>query len=456
VNPALREPGADIFVSNKKLSYGFVYPDHTNIKYVVPSPSTSITEDFELSCLGEMDIQQVPKLVGKSLSYVFHTISGTSLPILLVSILWLYFTGSFFFDVAHYLLHKCSISRYRALRGIGYLHQVHHLYFNRRLQFNSKYLWQNTCIELPLELSCQFFGTWLGYLAVQALRYTGPGLLSREILYLIFIFETIRVLVVAILEGVDSNHKSYATTVPKDPNTFLVGPQYHALHHIDPSAYISSSFRVFDWLLGTSYSVRSRRVALTGASGAFGSALKKQLQGQLVRSIQELKFGVDWNYEDYSRIISVLTNTDILILAHGSKGKDEMQANCTSAISFIELFKINRKSRPGDLLLPEVWYVGSEIEVHPTWGLKSLKEYSKSKRAFAKHARKYYDDETLVYRHIVPSAFRSRMGGSIVRPEWAVRVALWWIRRGARYVPVTYTGLAFWGYLKFIWWVEKD
>src|SRR6202034_1994488 len=112
VNLALREAGADIFVANKKFSYEFVYPDHTNIKYVVPSPSTSITEDFELSCLGEMDIPQVPKLVGKSLSYVFHTISGTSRPILLISILWLYFTGSFFFDVAHYLLHKCSISRY--------------------------------------------------------------------------------------------------------------------------------------------------------------------------------------------------------------------------------------------------------------------------------------------------------------------------------------------------------
>jgi hypothetical protein len=387
---------------------------------------------------------------------VFKLVSSTSLPALLVSSLWLYFTGTFFFDVAHYLLHKCITSRYRALRGIGYLHQVHHLYFNRRLQFNRKYLWQNTCTELPLELSCQFFGTWLGYLTAKAVPYKGVGWLSRETLYLVFAFETLRVLVVAILEGVDSNHKSYATIVPKDPHAFFVGPQYHALHHIDPSANISSTFRILDWLLGTSYSVCSRRITLSGASGAFGSALKEQLRRHKVRSIQELKFGVDWNYEDYSRIISILRDTDILILAHGSKEKDAMQANCASAISFIELFKHHRKCRPGDLLLPEVWYVGSEIEVHPTWGLKSLQQYSKSKRAFVKHARKYYDDETLVYRHIVPSAFRSRMGYSFVGPEWTARITLWWIKRGARYVPVTYTGLAFWGYIKFIWWVDKD
>ena len=99
--------------------------------------------------------------------------------------------------------------------------------------------------------------------------------------------------------------------------------------------------------------------------------------------------------------------------------------------------------------------MGSEIEIHPTWGLDSLKEYSRSKREFAKFARRCYDDDALVYRHIVPSAFRSRMGAAIMGPDWAVWTALWWIRRGARYVPVTYTGLAFWGYVKFIWWVEK-
>ncbi|KAH8797859.1 hypothetical protein F5884DRAFT_814580 [Xylogone sp. PMI_703] len=373
----------------------------------------------------------------------------TTAPLLLAVSFWLYFTGSFFFDVVHYLLHKCSKSSYQTLRLIGYVHKVHHLYFNRNLRFDHRYAWQNTCIELPLELSCQLVGSCLGYLIAHFLPYIRARC-SIEVLYIVFVLETSRVFVVALFNGMDSNHKSYSV-VPKDPGTFLIGPQYHALHHINPSAYISSSFRLFDWLFGTSYTLRSRRVTLTGASGAFGNAIKKKLQGEKVTCIQELKFGIDWTFEDYSRTLNVLANTDILILAHGSKGEDAMEANYEAPIAFIRAFKSHYQPRPGNLLLPEVWYVGSEIEIHPTWGLESLRKYSRSKRKFAKHASKYYEDSDILYRHIVPSAFRSRMGWAIMGPDWAAMLALWWIKRGARYVPVTYTGLAFWGYLKWVY-----
>ena len=47
------------------------------------------------------------------------------------------------------------------------------------------------------------------------------------------------------------------------------------------------------------------------------------------------------------------------------------------------------------------------------------------------------------------------MGWAIVGPGWAAAVAMWWIRRGARYVPVTYTGFAFLGFWKFLYLVEK-
>ena len=52
--------------------------------------------------------------------------------------LWLYLTGSLFFCTIHFLLHQCLRSRH-LLRRLGYLHQVHHPYFNRNLNFNSKY-----------------------------------------------------------------------------------------------------------------------------------------------------------------------------------------------------------------------------------------------------------------------------------------------------------------------------
>ncbi|KAL2062602.1 hypothetical protein VTL71DRAFT_5674 [Oculimacula yallundae] len=391
-----------------------------------------------------------------AVSYVLVALLDTPWWMVVISSLWLYFCGSFFFDVAHFALHKFSKSRYWILRKIGYLHEIHHLYFNRRLAFNTRYLVQNMFIELPLELTCQLYGTWLGYRIAQALSLTGPRLLSDEIFNLVIIFQVIRVFVVAILEGRDSNHKTYLDVVPKDPNAFIVGPQYHAMHHVDPSSYIGSCFRVFDWIIGSSCSIRSRRIAITGSSGAFGSALKEELLADSPTSIQDLKFGTHWTAKDYSAAIPILQNTDILILSHGSK-TDPMTANCISAINLIELFKIHYKSRPGySLLLPEVWYVGSEAEVHPSPpGNVEMKAYTESKRTFAKHARRYYDDETILYRHIVPAAFRSKMGWAIVGPTWAAKVAMWWIRRGARYVPVTYTGFAYLGFVKFLWIVEK-
>ncbi|KAL5315914.1 hypothetical protein ACEPPN_016788 [Leptodophora sp. 'Broadleaf-Isolate-01'] len=397
------------------------------------------------------------RLPGNIISYALVGLLGSPWWMVILSSLWLYFAGSFFFDVAHFALHKFSKSQYWILRQIGYLHEVHHLYFNRRLKFNNRYLIQNMLIELPLELSCQLCGTWLGYRIAQAVNLTGPGLLSQELFTLVTIFQVVRVLVVAFLEGRDSNHKSYPTVVPKDPNSFVVGPQYHAMHHVDPSSYIGSCFRAFDWIIGTSCSIRSRRIAMTGSSGAFGTALKAELETDSPSIIQDLKFGSEWTYKDYSAAIPILQDTDILILSHGSK-TDPMTANCTSAVALIELFKTHYRPRPGhsSLFLPEVWYVGSEAEVHPSPpGNQVMKAYTASKRAFARHARKYYDDEQILYRHIVPAAFRSQMGWAIVGPGWAAAVTMWWIRRGARYVPVTYTGFAFLGFWKFMYLVEK-
>ena len=388
-------------------------------------------------------------------SLVDSLVTNSSPLVSLLSCLWLWFAGTFFFDIVHYLLHQCSKSRYRILRLTGHLHQVHHFYFNRRLEFNDKYHWQNLCVEFPLELACQIVGTWLGWIFAYALGLIGPERLSKELFSLVLAVEVVRVFVVASLSGRDSNHKTYRT-VPKDHNWFLVGPEYHALHHVDPEAYIGSAFRVFDWLLGTGYSLRSRRITLTGASGAFGQAMKKELLSESVRCIQELKFGVDWTYDDYTPTIPILANTDVLILAHGSKQRDELKANCDSAIAVIELFKQHRKPRSGnEKLLPKVWYVGSEAELHPSWGITRLQSYSRSKRSFLPYARTLYDDPSVIYRHIVPSAFSSPMGPAIVSAEWAARISMWWIRRGARYVPVTYTGLAYVNYFKFMYRVQK-
>ena len=56
----------------------------------------------------------------------------------------------------------------------------------------------------------------------------------------------------------------------------------------------------------------------------------------------------------------------------------------------------------------------------------------------------------MLYRHIVPSSFTSAMGPGPMSADTAARIALFLIRRGFHYVPVTLTSLAFWNYFRFI------
>ena len=83
-----------------------------------------------------------------------------------------------------------------------------------------------------------------------------------------------------------------------------------------------------------------------------------------------------------------------------------------------------------------------------------MKAYTYSKRSFAEYARGFYDNEDILYRHIVPAAFQSNMGTALVSADWAAKATLWWISRGARYVPVTYTGFALANYFRFMYRVK--
>jgi hypothetical protein len=124
-----------------------------------------------------------------------------------------------------------------------------------------------------------------------------------------------------------------------------------------------------------------------------------------------------------------------------------MAANCDSFVELIELFREETRERR---FPPEVWAVGSEIEAHPAWGNPELQIYLESKRAFARHARRYFHEPSLLYRHIVPSAFTSPMGKGLISGTTAARWAWFLIRRGYRYVPVSYSGIALLNYVKFV------
>lgn len=212
------------------------------------------------------------------------------------------------------------------------------------------------------------------------------------------------------MEGRDSNHKSYAPVVPKDPHTFLVGPEYHALHHVDPSSYIGSTFKVFDWFLGTSCSLQSRRVTIAGELGNFGVTLKRELLSESVSCVEELQFDT----EETEETIELLTRTDILIIG-AETGSHEL----------IELFKKYHKAKVSQsLLLPEVWH------------------FDDSRKASSRQIKSHHDDDDMLYRQVVCCTSTKWLE---LGPRWTAKMALWWVKRGVRTVPATLDFLAFFG-----------
>jgi hypothetical protein len=338
----------------------------------------------------------------------------------------LFLVATFVFDMIHVALHFCLESRWSVLRRVGGLHQSHHDFFDRQLQWHEDAVVPNLLLHVIPE-----YGTQMAVCAV-ALAILEP----MAVLIVMAVFTVIFVYVI-LAKGKDRYHLLHPV-LPAAHETVLVGPYYHALHHVYPESYLSSYITLLDRLMGTSCQIRGRRVAITGASGSFGSAMAERLR-LAGAEVFPLKFGADFTYADYSAADAVLAQADILVLAHGAKGEHAMQANCDSFLALIDRFKSLTRDRQ---VAVEVWAVGSEIECHPAFGIPELQSYARSKRAYARAAAVFFRDPDLLYRHIVPSAFRSPMGPGLISGQTAAAVAFWFIRHGFRYVPVTYTGIA--------------
>lgn len=348
----------------------------------------------------------------------------------------LLFAGAtFVFDCIHYVLHQLLRSRFALLRAVGGLHQAHHDFFTEELRLDDRHLRANLLKHVLPEYATQLAVTSMAFLFLDGVPVLGAVLV-----------ETVLCVATLILRGKDPNHRELKT-LSAPPHSPLVTPAYHAGHHVFPETNFGSYTPLFDRLMGTGTQLKGRRVVITGASGAFGAPLKALIERAGVASVKTLKYGTDYTYGDYSKVEPALKEAEILILAHGSKKDHAMQANCDSFIALIERFKAVTAGRR---VPPEIWAVGSEIEAHPAFGNADLRVYLESKRAFARHARRYYYDRSIVYRHIVPSAFRSRMGPGLISGDTAARIALFFVRRGFRYVPVTYTGIALVNYVKFL------
>lgn len=342
--------------------------------------------------------------------------------------------GTVLLDIVHYFFHQFLISKNKLLNKIGQIHLAHHRFFSPSLKIELKWKTANFWCHVLPEYCIQITAIY------GCLLFFQP--------FAVFIAASLQTLIffnVCYNQGMDRHHKERDVLQAYRGGPF-VNANYHALHHIYPKKYFSSYVKLIDYLFGTGHHLVGQRIAMTGANGALGAEMKLLLEkeGAIVTTF---KYGVDYTYDNYEKFKQELATTDILFLCHGTKYENTQEANCDSFVNIIEIYKAIRQKERAPI---EVWAVGSEIECHPCFGIKKIKPYAQSKRNYARYARSYFHDKNIQYRHIVHSAFTSRMGRGLMSARFAAIMTLFFLKRGFKYIPITYTGFGLINYLRYI------
>ncbi len=168
-------------------------------------------------------------------------------PWVLAEALALFIVATFVFDVIHSLLHLCLNSPRPWLRRLARPHQAHHDFYDERLNFHNDQEIPNLLWHIIPEYTTQMIVCASALLVMEPL----PVVLVMVVFTMLFV-------VVVFLKGKDRNHVAF-TTLPAAHETLIVGPRYHALHHVYPDCYLSSYTTLFDRLLGTACQVKGRR-----------------------------------------------------------------------------------------------------------------------------------------------------------------------------------------------------
>lgn len=348
----------------------------------------------------------------------------------LIQAIFIFVLATFVFDCIHFLLHKFSKAKISVIKDLGHLHDYHHQFFDEKLITHNNLWKSNLKYHLIPELLTQLTVTSICFLFADWLAVV-----------LVLIFEILIFLLVIFKKGRDFNH-TFSLKAPKRAQMlWFVMPSYHYKHHLDTENYFSSWYRFFDLIFGFSASLRQKTFLVTGSSGAFGSELTRKFDKAGIAWVP-IKWGEDFSKDHYSHFREKTKQADGLILCHGSKDDCQWSLN-ESYQTMIELFLENTKSD-----LPEIWALGSEIEFHPALMQKDT-AYEIAKRDFAHYAANIYRREDILYRHIVPSAFRSPFGPAPISSKPFVWILLFLVKRGFRYIPLTYTGIALLNFFKF-------
>jgi len=267
--------------------------------------------------------------------------------------------GTVLFDPLHALAHvlprKALLSRW---------HNYHHKFQGPSLKVLGQFEAENVKYHLVPE--------WLTALVPAAAVAAAASPLSRVQLTAIayLVVRSLIFLVAGLFKkGRDSNHVELQR-LQVDKAWLLVGPHYHALHHVFPGQYLASFVKVLDYVLGTAAPPHAgRRFVVTGAGGALGGAFAATLKGAGA-TMSTLKYGQDYaraggDLEEFAYLESdaaldkTLGECDVLLLCHGVRSGDmaeSVRGNCHSQLALIERYlRCHEAARkPSNVMYPEV------------------------------------------------------------------------------------------------------
>ena len=255
----------------------------------------------------------------------------------------------------------------------------------------------------------------------------------------------------------DYTHEPGELLVP--PSQWKVNRTYHWRHHFDRgNAYFCGSLTLVDKVLGTSLSLQGKVVAVTGASGALGQALIKELGAKGARVVALTTSNnwqldspaevVQWNLGAEAELSARMKKIDILIINHGINDRGDrspeaiqtaFEVNTFSAWRLMELF-LNSVQSSSDRALKEIWLTTSEAEVNPAFSPL----YELSKRTLGDLITLRRLDAPCVIRKLILGPFKSQLNPiGIMSPNWVAWAIVALAQRDFRDIIVTINPLTY-------------
>jgi monoglucosyldiacylglycerol epimerase len=249
------------------------------------------------------------------------------------------------------------------------------------------------------------------------------------------------------------------------PSQWSVNRTYHWRHHFDQgNAYFCSTLPFVDKALGTSLSLKGKKIGITGASGALGQALIEALsvQGAKViaittnKNIQiSLKIEINtniqnktepeilyWQIGEEEKLQACLERLDILILNHGlnvygdrtpAAVQSSYEVNTISTLKLAELF-LSTVTQSSHRAIKELWVNTSEAEVNPAFSPL----YELSKRTLGDLITLRRLDAPCIIRKLVLGPFKSQLNPyGIMSPHWVASAIVSLAKRDVRDIIVT-------------------